>query len=137
MILRYLGCFMREKHVALFGEAEKGEYHKPLVCKSIPQLFDYFGHPPLDSRGIYYAVQALLYRQFLIFFRVQEEGFSYEDYLMGLRLLEQQRRDLSIAALYLPGVGNSSILKAICPVLEAYHALLITNEADFYDYLNQ
>lgn len=128
---------METYNIALFGEAEKGEYRTAHYCQSIPQLLDYFGHPPPESRGIFYAIQALLYNRGLIFFRVKEEGFSYEDYLLGLRLLQKQEMVSTLAAIYLPGVGDSEIIRAIKPICTLYHSILITNEGDFYDYLTE
>jgi hypothetical protein len=126
---------MKTYTVALFGEAEKGDYRKPCLCRTVNQLLELFGNPPLHSRGIYYAIQALLFQRSLLFLRVREEGFSYEDYLQGLYLLQKQPYPSGIDALYLPGVGDREIIVAITPICEIYHSLLITNEADFYDYL--
>ena len=128
---------MQSYTVALFGEAEKGDYRKPSLCKTVSQLLEVFGNPPLHSRGIYYAIQALLYHRSLLFFRVKEEGFSYEDYLLGLRLLQKQTLVTDINAVCLPGVGNSEIIGAMAPICELYHSLLIINESDFYDYLTE
>lgn len=128
---------MQAYTVALFGEAEKGDYRKPSLCRTVNQLLEVFGNPPLHSRGIYYAIQALLYRHSLLFFRVREEGFSYEDYLLGLRLLQRQTLVTAINAVCLPGVGNSEIIGAMVPVCELYHSLLIIDESDFYDYLTE
>jgi len=69
--------------IAMFGEAEKGSFHTAYFCQNLPQLVDYLGHPPPHSKGLYYAVQALLFQRNLIFFRVEEEGFSYQDYFLG------------------------------------------------------
>ncbi|HEV8052107.1 MAG TPA: hypothetical protein VGP47_06415 [Parachlamydiaceae bacterium] len=121
--------------VALFGEAEKGDYQRPCLCRSVGQLLDLFGNPPLHSQGIYYAIQALLYQRALLFFRVREEGFSHEDYLHGLHLLQKQTLVSGIDAVCLPGVGNMEIIGAMAPIIELYHSLLIINESDFYDYL--
>ena len=126
---------MQTYTVALFGEAEKGDYQKPFLCQSVAQLLDLFGNPPLNSQGIYYAIQALLFQHALLFFRVKEEGFSYEDYLCGLHLLQKQTFIPRIDAVCLPGVGNMEIIGALTPIIEIYHSLLITNESDFYDYL--
>jgi hypothetical protein len=127
---------MKTFTLALFGEAEKGNYRTAYFCRNLPQLVDFFGNPPPHSRGLHYAVQALLYHRDLIFFRVKEEGFSYQDYLTGLNLL--QRQNISqISAICLPGVGNSEILDAIAPICALYHSILITNEADFYDYITE
>ena len=76
--------------MALFGETEKGQFKKPYCCCSLEQLIDYFGHPPLDTHGIELAVQALLFKYELIFFRVEQEGYSIDDYLFGIKYLEQR-----------------------------------------------
>jgi hypothetical protein len=123
--------------VALFGEAERGEYRTAYFCRSLAQLVDFFGNPPPNSLGLHYAVQALLYQRNLIFFRVREEGFSQQDYFLGLNLLQQQKVISQIAAICLPGVGNTQIINAITPVCALYNSILITNEADLYDYLTE
>lgn len=120
--------------IAIFGEAEKGEYRTAYYCRDLSQLDYYLGNPPPGSRGLYYAVQALLFKRNLIFFRVVEEGFSVQDYLIGLRML--QKDDLPIvSAICTPGVGDKDIMDAILPICTHFHSILITNESDFYDYL--
>src|SRR5690606_10642883 len=90
--------------------------------------------PPL-SRGLHYAVQALLSDWNLLFFRVQEEGYSYKDYMQSLRMLGQGDRKHSIAALCAPGVGDNTLLNAMRPVCCKFGCILLANEADLYDYL--
>ena len=126
---------MRTCTIALFGEAERGDYAAPCLCRTASQLLELFGHPPVHSLGIFYAIQALLYERSLLFFRVREEGFSYEDYLHGLYLLQKQTLASEIEAVCLPGVGDSGIIEALTPVCQLYHSLLIINESDLYDYL--
>lgn len=122
--------------VFLFGEAEKGEFCTPSYCHNLTQLVDTFGNPPEESLGIMYAVQTLLYERGLIFFRVKEEGFSTQDYLRGLNLLQHKNNSFeNIAALCLPGVGDIEILNATSPVCNLYKSFLILNEKDLYDYL--
>lgn len=123
--------------IALFGEAEKGEYHFPYIFGELPQLVDYLGHPPQDSRGLFYAVQALLFHRNLIYFRVKQEGFSYPDYFTGLKLLSDRDQFTSISAICAPGVGSAEIIDAVVPICKMHHSILITNEADLYDYLTQ
>lgn len=120
--------------VALFGEAEKGEYNFPYFFETLPQLVDYLGHPPEDSRGLFYAVQTLLFHRNLIYFRVKQEGFSYSDYFSGLRLLSN-RDHFTISAICAPGVGSMEIIDAAVPICKIHHSIFITNESDFYDYL--
>lgn len=123
--------------MALFGEAEKGDYQTAYYMRSLAQLVDYLGNPPPNSQGLFYAVQALLYERQLIFFRVKEEGFSHQDYFSGLQLLQNQSILSEISAICLPGVGDTNILEAITPICATYHSILITNEADLYDYLTE
>ncbi len=121
--------------IALFGEAERGDFQLPYFCNNLHQLVDNFGNAPLNSNGLHFAVQALLYHRKLIFFRVQEEGFSLQDYKYGMNLLLTQSVISKISAICMPGVGNSEIIKATTNLCAIYHSIFITTEADFYDYL--
>lgn len=134
----YLRVFSMETHtIALFGEAEKGDYRTLYFCKSIPQLMEYFGNPPPHSLGLFYAIQALLYQRLLIFFRVREEGFSVPDYFAGMHLLENKSAIPQLSAICIPGVGNSEVIEAVSLICLNRHSLLITTEADLYDYLTE
>lgn len=126
---------MRRQTVFLFGEAEKGEYCTPLVCRALPQLAEKLGNPPEESLGIHYAIQAMLYERELIYYRVQEEGFSTEDYFKGLKLLQNTDADLKISAICMPGVGDAEILDATLAVCKQHKSVLLLNEQDYYDFL--
>ncbi|MBS0623608.1 MAG: hypothetical protein JSS62_03200 [Verrucomicrobia bacterium] len=122
--------------IALFGESQKGNFHTGYYCKNLTQLLDFVGEPPsLESQGLLYAVQSLLYQYHVIFFRVREEGFSVQDYLNGLQLLGQQRLPMKLSAICLPGVGNSKIIEATNPICLQHNSLIILTEQDLYDYL--
>jgi hypothetical protein len=121
--------------VALFGEAEKGEYRTAYFCQTLDQLAENLGHPPIESQGLHYAVQALLFRRNLIFFRVKEEGFSVQDYLLGLRFLENNQFVSNLVAIALPGVGDAAIIDATEPVCDIHNSFLICSESDMYDFL--
>lgn len=123
--------------VALFGEAEKGDYCTGYLCNTLSELVDYLGNPPDESLGLYLAVQGLLFHRKILFFRVQEEGYSEEDYLLGLRLLAQQRKVPHIEALGIPGVGSAKIIEAASPICRIYNSVLLITEADLFDYLTQ
>ncbi|MBS0624598.1 MAG: hypothetical protein JSS32_00935 [Verrucomicrobia bacterium] len=124
------------KHtIALFGEAEKGRFQKPHIIKDLVQLVEALGHPPLESEGLFFAIQALLYKREIVYFRVLEEGFSSPDYFQGMKHLEDKERFPEIRALCLPGVGDESILRASEKIRQIYSAFLITNQKDMYDYL--
>lgn len=122
--------------VALFGEAQKGDFRKAYYCETLAQLADHFGEPPSkESKGLHFAIQALLYDYGVIYFRVREEGFSIKDYLKGLSFLENTTRIPTLAAICLPGVGNGEILEATTPICAVYNSFLILTERDLYDYL--
>lgn len=121
--------------IALFGEAEKGEYKKPYVLKELSQLVDLLGNPPAESEGLFFAIQALLFDRQIIYFKVEEEGFSKADYFAGLKYLKNQEKTPKMHALCMPGVGDKEILDAFHPVCEQYKSHLITTQKDLYDYL--
>src|SRR3990167_2810142 len=95
--------------VALFGEAEKGPFQRAHYLQELPQLIDLFGNPPADSQGLFFAIQALLFQRELIYFRVEEEGFSHPDYYSGIRYLES-KKSTPLHAICMPGVGDREIL---------------------------
>lgn len=126
---------MESSIIALFGEAEKGDFRVPYYCRTLPQLIDSFGNPPPNSRGLYCAIQTLLFNRDLIFLRVAEEGYSAEDYFEGVRTLEKNVLISKIGAIHMPGVGEQEILDVMWPFCRVHHHILIMDEADLYDYL--
>ncbi len=128
---------MKTYSIALFGEAEKGKFHTAYFLEDLAQLMECLGHPPTESRGLFYAVQALMFDHPLIFFRVEEEGYSCQDYFAGLLLLEKQNLITHVAAIFLPGVGDAEIIGAAAPLCRISHSILITTEPDLYDYLSE
>lgn len=121
--------------IFLFGEAEKGDFCIPLLCRSLPELAETFGNPPEESQGLCYAVQALMYERELIYFRVREEGFSHADYMKGIKLLEKKEPFENLTAICMPGVGDTNILHATESICSLYKSLLIVSEKDLYDFL--
>lgn len=120
--------------IFLFGEAEKGDFCTPLLCKSLPQLADTLGNPPEESQGISYAIQALLYERELIYFRVKEEGFSTQDYMRGLKWLQNKEPAFQLTAICMPGVGDAGIIDATHEICSLYKSCLIISEKDLYDF---
>ena len=124
--------------IALFGEAEKGELTTIYLCKSIDELYKFFGQPPQDSKGLFFAVQTLLFGKELLYFRVREEGLSVDDYLAGLHLLEDYPRTLpDLEALFLPSVGSKLLIEEGLKVCKQHHSLLLMNSIDFYAYMTE
>jgi hypothetical protein len=126
---------MKPHTIALFGEAEKGDYSKAYYCQTLPQMLDCLGNPPPESKGLYFAVQSILLDYSVLFFRVREEGFSQQDYFLGLAFLKKQKLFTRIMGICAPGVGNGEIINEILPICHNYRSILITSEADLYDYL--
>ena len=118
--------------IALFGEAEKGQFKKPYVFKELPQLVDHLGNPPPESEGLFFAIQALLYKREVIYFRVLEEGFSLIDYMYGLGALREVKQ---LHALCMPGVSDRQILSASQVICNTHKSMLIATQKDLYDYL--
>lgn len=121
--------------VALFGEAEKGDTGSPFFMKSLMHLNETLGSPPEESRGLFFAIQFLMYEQEVIYIRVKEEGFSTKDYLKGMKQLLNKKQISHLTAVCLPGVGDARIIDCVHPVTETHGALVILTEQDLYDYL--
>ncbi len=125
---------MKKKCVFVFGESEKGDYSRPLPCSSLIQLFEALGNAPEDSQGIRFAIQFLSGKQELVFFRVEEEGFSREAYLRGFHILKNNNLPYNLSAICLPGVGDKTIIKEAVTLCAIHRTLIILSERDLYDY---
>lgn len=121
--------------IALFGESEKGCFQSPYLIQSLPELLDTLGNPPDKTRGIDFAIQSLLSQADVLFFRVEEEGFSKKDYIMGFKKLREKEKTGHIDALSLPNVGDREILNASEAICLIHKSFVITSESDLYDYL--
>ena len=126
---------MPRSTIVVFGAAEKGQLCTPLPIGSLEELLDSLGHPPEHSEGLICAIQILLYQHQLIYFRVEEEGFSTDDYIRGLKLLKQHPLQTGITAIGMPGVGERELIHAATPICHFYHSILLVSEKDLYDYL--
>lgn len=126
-----------EYTMALFGEAEKGDFERGYFCETLSQLVDFLGNPPENSLGLYFAVQALLFKRQILFFRVEEEGYSLNDYLKGVHRLQESPHIRHLEAIGIPGVGNAEIIMALKPVCHRFHSILFITEMDFFDYMMQ
>lgn len=124
--------------IALFGEAQKGDFNAAYMCHNLEQLANYLGEPPHEeAQGLFFAIQMLLSNKKILFFRVHEEGFSTKDYRRGLSFLENKELFPQIAALCLPGVGSREIFDTTLNVCRLYKSFLITTEKELYDYLTE
>jgi hypothetical protein len=123
------------KLIALFAEAEKGNFEKGVVIYTPADLLQTYGHPPKDTKGMLLAIQALHYQHHLLFFRVKDEGFSAADYRGGLNWMEENLEENRLGAIFAPGVGSVDILDPLFEFSLRIKALLMTTERDFYDYL--
>lgn len=128
---------LHQLEIACFGASDKGDYAIPYPCHSLPELLDNVGHPLPGTLGIYYAIQALHYHQELIFIRVESEGYALHDYHLGLRRLLDRKTTEPLAAICIPGVGSEEIIEVMSDICLVRKSLLITTEADLYDYLTE
>jgi hypothetical protein len=120
--------------VFLFGEAERGQLCTPLLFHSLEQLAATLGNPPQDSSGIDYAVQTLLYGRDLLFYRVEQEGYSISQYMQGLKLLQNREIRTSLSAICMPGVGQPEVIDAGISACAFYKSVLVLTPKDLYDY---
>ena len=125
---------VKKNIVFLFGESDKGEYCTPTLCSSLIQLFELLGDAPKDSQGIRFAIQFLSSQKDLIFFRIEEEGFSRESYSRGFQWLKQKKLPYTLSAICLPGVGDAKIIEETTPICKLHRSLMILSEKDLYDY---
>lgn len=128
---------MLKHSLFIFGEAERGELGVPYICNSLRQLAGLLGNPPKGSRGIELAIEALLYNRTLIYFRVQEEGFSKEEYLRGFHVLKHNQILGNLSAICMPGVGDRELIEEVLPLCNLHKGLLIIDERDLFDYLTE
>lgn len=124
-----------KNRVFLFGESEKGELCTPITLNSVQGVLQLLGNPPGESMGIDYAIQTVMSKKELIFFRVREEGFSVKDYFEGVKLLYTSGDKMGLSAICLPGVGDHLILNALTPICHRIKSILVLSEKDLYDYL--
>ncbi len=121
--------------IALFGAAERGAFKTPHFFQTLSQLADHLGEPPAESEGLCFAIQALLLEHSVVYFRVQEEGFSAADYHWGLRYLNETDQVPELSALCLPGLGDPAILELTQRICLLYNSLMLVSQRDLYDYL--
>lgn len=125
----------KELTIALFGEAEKGEFVIPQFYTSIPRLLEGVGHPPGSSLGIHFAIKALMHEQKLLFFRVKEEGFSMSDYSEGFWMIKKQPLTFELGAICAPGLGDGELVDEVASICRKRGSVLILSQQDLYDYL--
>jgi len=119
----------------VFGQAEKGTFCRPTLCRSLLELLDFFGHPPRETEGLNFAVQTLLLEKPCVFFRVKEEGYSTQDYLLGLDILNRQWEKTPLQAIGLPGVGDPQVFIPSEKIARKKNSLLLITEKDLFDFL--
>ena len=122
-------------YILLFGESAKGLPQTAYVCHTLEELIDYVGEPTNPySLGVPLAIQSILMQKSVVFFRVLEEGYSYQDYEKGLFFLKQKAFP-NLTAIGVPGLGNKKLIDAFTQVCPLYQCVLLTRQADLYDYL--
>ena len=123
------------KVIALLGESEMGRFHYPYFCNSLTQLATTLGNPPEDSRGLDFAVQAIMYERDVIYFRVEEEGNSLEQYMKSIEILKDKNRVKKVNAICIPKVGDREIISNLDLICKMHKSIIIMSEKDLFDYL--
>lgn len=127
---------MKKASVAIFGESRKGEFLKLFYINTLPDLATHLGEPTASGIGIHMAIQSLLFQKDILYIKVLEEGYDLEHYSVGIREIEN-KTDLLISAIALPGVGSNEILKKASLLAKKKKAVLILTEKDLYDFMTQ
>jgi hypothetical protein len=126
------------KHfISIFGVAEQGNLYKHIALKSLEDLLLTLGHPTEGSQAIEIAVQSLMYKHPILFYRVQEEGFENDAYLKGLEALKKQNLKSPLSAVALPGVSSQEVIDQAVAFCKKQGSILIMHQKDFYDYITR
>ena len=128
---------MEKRTVLIFGESTAGKIQNLLLINTLPNLAVHLGEPTPTGVGIHLAVQALLFKKDVLFYKVSEEGMNSDQYLFGFKLLEKEPLKLPLAAIALPGVGSGEILEMATHLCNLHKSVLILNENDLYDLMTQ
>jgi len=123
------------KVIALLGESEIGKFHHPYFFRSLEHLATTLGNPPLNSQGIDFAIQAIMYERDVIFFRVEEEGYSLDDYMKSLKIIKNKKLIKKLDAICIPGLSDKKIISKIDPICKFHRSIIITTQKDLFDYL--
>lgn len=119
--------------IALLGESEKGRFLYPYFCKNLEELISYLGNPPKDSKGIDFAIQAIMYERDIVYFRVQEEGYFIKDYFQCLEIIKNKIK--KIDAICIPKVSNKEVIEKSSLICKSLSSIIITTKEDLFDYL--
>jgi hypothetical protein len=128
---------MNQKTILIFGESKGGDFQKPLLFRTLPELSQSLGEPAKNSSGIHLAVQALLCNQNVLYYKISEEGSNPDQYLLGFKHLEKYPPEIPISATLLPGVSSPEILTLANHFISHTNSLLLFTEKDLYDLLTQ
>ncbi len=128
---------MTNRTILIFGESQKGELQKFLFLKTLPDLAEALGEPTETGLGIHMAIQAMLFNQSVLFYKVKEEGFNIDHYLMGFKLLEKEFTSILLTAIALPGASSPPILEIADSLCKLHKSLILFNEKDLYDFMTR
>lgn len=103
-----------------------------MLFSDLEELSLVLGEPIEGRSGVKDGIQALLYQYQLMFFRVQQEGLSVEDYYQGFAWIQKSR--MPITAMKLPGVGSRGLLASANTICLQKGSILVIDEIDFYDF---
>lgn len=120
--------------IALFAQAQKGVFSRLITLHSLEKLHEVFGMPPENSKGMWYSIQFLMQNEMIYFYRVAEEGFSYNQYCQGLELLKHYHVQYPLKAICMPGVGSRELIDKATQFCKDRSIIFLCTAEDFYDY---
>lgn|SRR3989338_4363988 len=125
---------MEKRVISIFGESEKGEYEKFYPIADLAEAFEILGSPPKETEALQFSLQILGASQPILFFRVKEEGFSFDSYAKGIELLKVNSGPFTIQALFMPGLSDPNLIEKAREACEKHQAVLLITDKDFQDY---
>ena len=128
---------MTKRTILIFGESKEGEFHKFLFLKTLPDLAEALGEPTETGLGVHIAIQSILSNRDVLFYKVKEEGFHADHYLLGFKQLENEFHSTPLAAIALPGVSSANILELASSLCNQHRSIILFNEKDLYDLMTQ
>lgn len=123
--------------ISIFGVAQQGDFYRHIPLKSLDELLLTLGHSTEGSIAIELAIQALMHKRPILFYRIKEEGFENDAYFKGIEELKKRDVKAPLSALALPGVGSQEVIHEATLFCKKGSSILIMNTQDFYDYITQ
>lgn len=125
---------MKQRVITVFGETEKGTFETFYTIQSLDEAFEKLGSPLPNTEALQFSLQILGAHQPILFYRVPEEGFSFDAYAKGLHEIRDHPDSYPIQALFMPGLSDPKLIDEAKQLCEMQKAILLITDKDFQDY---